>query len=316
MKTFVLAGGFATRLWPLTERRAKPLLPLAGRPLLSYAIESLPRDMAMTVSTNDVFKNDFEQWKKDEGFEHVEILIEDSGSDDVKLGALGAIAKWVTEDSIDDDVLVIAGDNYCGFPLNKLFDQWTEEHALVAAYDIASLEEAKKFGTVVTEGTKVIAFEEKPAEPKTTLVNTGYSILPKNHLPILVEYAKEHPDNIGGIFEELLRRNEPIDCFTFTEPWFDIGSFGAYLEATAKLVNNKVHTGTGAVLDASHTVGSVVLGENTAAKESELENVVAFENCQIEDCVLRDCIIDNNCTLKGVDLTGKMIREGTVLQRQ
>jgi GTP:adenosylcobinamide-phosphate guanylyltransferase len=64
MHAFILAGGFATRLWPLTEKRAKPLLPLAGKPLLTHLLEKIPRDIPVTVSTNAAFANGFSEWQK------------------------------------------------------------------------------------------------------------------------------------------------------------------------------------------------------------------------------------------------------------
>lgn len=316
MHTFILAGGFATRLWPLTEKRAKPLLPLAGTPIISYPVQQLPKDMPVTVSTNNVFKEGFEQWKQENDFSNAEVLIEDTKSDDHKLGALGAVAQWVNDQQIDDDVLLIAGDNYCGFSLTDFIAAY-DRRPLVAAYDIKDLNEAKLFGTVILEpgSSQVQAFEEKPKEPKTTLVSTGCSVLPKETLPVLLEYAKEHPDNIGGIFEEFLRRNIQVDCFTFADPWFDIGSFGAYLEATKKLVGSSVKSGEGSSYDTSEMEESVVLGANSQVHESQLKNVVIFDNCTITDCILEDCIIDNNTVMKGIDLTGKMLREGTVLKR-
>ena len=63
MHAFILAGGFATRLWPLTEKRAKPLLPLAGVPLIEYLVQDIPEDIPITISTNAVFKEAFEESK-------------------------------------------------------------------------------------------------------------------------------------------------------------------------------------------------------------------------------------------------------------
>ncbi len=182
-------------------------------------------------------------------------------------------------------------------------------------HDIGSFEEAKQFGTVLVDDIVVTGFEEKPPEPKTTLVNTGCSLLPKNALPVLMEHAKKHPDNVGGVFEELLRRNMPIECFAFTEPWFDIGSFDAYIEATKELVGNKVASEQGVAIENTECIGSVVIGEHSSVMSSVLENVVLFEDCIVDDCVLRNCVLDKGCKLQGVDIEGKMLREGTSLKR-
>jgi glucose-1-phosphate thymidylyltransferase len=314
MHAFILAGGFATRLWPLTERRAKPLLPLAGLPIISHLVEKIPSHIPITISTNQVFAEDFEKWKFHIPNSKFQILLEDTGNDDHKLGALGATAQWIQQQSIEEDVLLFTGDNYCGFSINDFLSHAKPGQALLAAHDIGNLRVAQSFGTVILDDNGDIrAFEEKPKEPKTTLVSTGCSLLPSEVLPVLVEYAQEHPDNVGGIFEELLQRNQKIGCYTFREPWFDIGSFDAYLEATKTLVGNNALVDASATVEQSVLEGANVLGARSTVQRSTLHNVVLFENCTVEDCVLENCVIDNECRLQGVDLTGKMLREGTII---
>lgn len=313
MHCFILAGGFATRLWPLTEHRAKPLLPLAGKPILTHLIERIPDGLPITVSTNAAFKGAFEFWRK--GLHrNVEILIEDSIHDDHKLGALGATAKWIQEGNIHDDVLLLTGDNYCGFSF-KEFLRAFNNRTLLAVYDVHSIEKARSYGTVIATENTVIGFEEKPDHPRTTLVNTGVSLLSRATLPILQTFAQSHPDNVGSVFEEFLRCKVPIECFPFSEPWFDIGSFESYLDATKALVGDSV-INEGSLSADSKFTGSVVIGTHSQVKKSTLHNVVLFDNCRVTDCVLTDCIVDNNCLLSHVDLTRKMIREGTILKRK
>lgn len=317
MQAFILAGGFATRLWPLTEKRAKPLLPLAGKPIISHLIEGLPKGLPVTVSTNAALKEGFEEWQKTQAHPELSVLVEDTAHEDQKLGALGAVADWAERHSVQEDVLLLTGDNYCGFPLSRFLAAARPDTALLAAHDIGDLDAAKAFGTVVVDasGRQIQAFEEKPAKPKTTLVSTGCSLLPASTVPILVEYAKRHPDNVGGIFEELLRQGKSVDCFTFEEPWFDIGSFEAYLAATRALVGRRTLLEPSSSLEGTHCEGTVVIGKECRIRRSTLENVVVFDRCHIEDCELRDCIVDNGCTLRGIDLTGKMLRSGTSLTR-
>jgi glucose-1-phosphate thymidylyltransferase len=316
MHAFILAGGFATRLWPLTEKRAKPLLPVAGVPLVEYLVRDIPEDIPITISTNAFFKEPFEQWAATTGRGNITVLIEETKSDDQKLGALGATAQWITEANIQEDVLLLTGDNYCGFSFDTFLEAAKPNTTLIAVHDIGSLDLAKAFGTVIAEDSVVKAFEEKPKEPKTTLVNTGCSLLPASTLPVLVEHAISHPDNVGGVFEELLKRGFPIECFSFSEPWFDIGSFDAYIESTKALVGHAVIEEEGVSLDRTKCEGSVVIGENCSIIDSELTDTVLFEDCVIEDCVLDNCVLDRGCHLKGIDLTGKMLREGTNLEKK
>jgi len=315
MQAFILAGGFATRLWPLTEKRAKPLLPLAGKPIISFLVEQIPAHIPITVSTNNAFAESFAAWAKEMERDNLSVIVEHTQSDDEKLGALGATAQWISDQKIDDDILLLTGDNYCGFARSDFLAKFTGT-TLIAAHDIGSLEKATAFGTVITkeDGISVKEFEEKPKNPKSSLVNTGCSLIPRAHLPALLEHAKIAPDNVGGVFEAFLKQGIAINCYTFSEPWFDIGSFDAYLEATRSLVGEKLLIVPGVLIDETMTDGSVVIGTGSTVKQSKLCNVVIFENCTIIDCVLEDCILDNGCSLRGVDLTGKMLREGTVLR--
>lgn len=327
MQCFILAGGFATRLWPLTEKRAKPLLPLAGVPLIEYLVRDIPEGMPITISTNAAFRDAFETWKETVGRKDLKILIEETRSDDEKLGALGATAQWIEQQDINEDVLLLTGDNYCGFSMKTFLDAKLPGKTLIAVHDVKDKEKAKAFGTVITEEndnqitdhksqiTKIIGFEEKPSNPRTTLVSTGCAFLPASVLPLLAEYAKKKPDNVGGVFEELLRQGRPVNAFAFTEPWFDVGSFEAYLDATRSLVGERIIGEEDADMEQTICRGSVVLGKNSTVKKSQLWDTVTFEECDIEHCTLRNCILDRGCVLKNVELHGKMLREGTRLVR-
>lgn len=330
MRAFILAGGFATRLWPLTEKRAKPLLPLRGKPILTHLVEKIPADLPVTVSTNAAFEDAFEEWRRDLGRPKTEIVVEGTEHDDEKLGALGATAEWITRRNVEEDVLLLTGDNYLGFSMEQFLTSYREGTTLLAAYDIGDISKASAFGTVIIDASplssagergsggegiaRILAFEEKPLQPKTTLVSTGCSVLPRSTLSVLLDYAKGHRDNVGGIFEEFLRRGIPIECFTFHEPWLDIGSFPAYLEAHRLLVRHETM-----VHPSSRVSGSTFEGGNTIDRDcvvtgSSLTDCMIFRGCAVVDCVLRDCIVDEGCVLAHIDLDSKMLRAGTVLE--
>lgn len=324
MRCFVLAGGFATRLWPLTEQRAKPLLPLCGKPILSHVVNAVPEEMPISVSTNAVFEQDMRRWAKADNRKRIEIVVEDTGSDDQKLGALGALAKWVRETGVQEDVLLLAGDNYCECDMAAFIAAY-RGNPLLAAHDLGDTGRARHFGTVVFSpqlepGTllhRVTAFEEKPANPRSSCVSAGWWILPASTLAVVEEYAKRKPDNVGGIFEEFLQRSIAVDCYAFTERWKDIGSFGSYLDIHKTLLAGTQAIDAKAALDEATVLrGSVSVGPKTTIRSSTLTDCIVFGKSTIEDCVLTDCMVDENCVLKGVDLTGKMLRSGTILEQR
>ena len=314
MKCIILAGGFATRLWPLTENKAKPLLHLKDKPIISHIVDGLPKELPIIISTNAVFENEFKKWAKDYADRDVKIFVEDSVDDEFKKGALGATAMVIGHEKIEEDLLLIAGDNYFGFKMKNFINSY-QNNPILAAYDIQDLNLAKRFGVVVARDGQVVEFQEKPQEPKSTLVSTGCYIFPKENLGDLVEYAKEKNDDLGGIFEYLLQKNVPINVFSFQEKWFDVGSFEGYLKANRDLLDNQVIENGQVEKTGSQFKGGVYLGNHASIQDSILENTVILKNCKITNCVLRNCIVDEGAELKNIDLSHKMIRQGSRIEK-
>jgi glucose-1-phosphate thymidylyltransferase len=315
MKCIILAGGFATRLWPLTENKAKPLLHLKDRPIISHIAEGLPEDMDIIISTNAVFEDEFKEWASRYPKRNIKIFVEDSTEDKSKKGALGATALVIDKMGIDEDILLIAGDNYFGFKMAD-FMGFFKGNPLLAAFDIKDLHSARKFGVVVSRGGKVAEFQEKPSEPKSTLVSTGCYIFPRKNLKDISDYARQKNDDLGGIFEYLLKKGETIDVFSFAEQWFDVGSFDGYLNANRTLLDNKVIeknnvTKTGA----NQFKGGVYLGEDVTVTNSTIHDSIVLSGCKIDNCVIRNCVIDENCTLQNLDLSHKMIRQHSNIKK-
>jgi glucose-1-phosphate thymidylyltransferase len=315
MKCIILAGGFATRLWPLTENKAKPLLHLKDRPIISHIADGLPEDIEIIISTNAVFEDEFKKWASDYPKRAIKIFVEDSTEDKCKKGALGATALVIEKMGIDEDLLLIAGDNYFGFRIAD-FINFFKGNPLLAAFDIKDKHAARKFGVVVSRDGKVVEFQEKPAEPKSTLVSTGCYVFPKKNLKDISDYAKQKNDDLGGIFEYLLKKGETIDVFSFKEKWFDVGSFDGYLNANRDLLDNKIIEKKNVIKSGSNRFnGGVYLGDNVTVTNSIIHDSVVLNGCKIDNCVIRNCVIDDNCDLKNIDLSHKMIRQGSIITK-
>ena len=234
MKAIILAAGYATRLAPLTDSIAKQLLPVGGRPMMDWVcdkVEKVTDDIH--VVTNSRFAGDFERWA--DGRSGVRIHDDGTTTNDDRLGAIGDIAFVLDRAGADDDLLVIAGDNLFDFSLGDFTAFWKEKGvaSAVAVYDCHDLELATHYGVVdVGEDDRLVGFEEKPSEPRTTLVATASYLYHREHVALVARYLSEGnpPDQPGRLVAWLYPR-EPVYGYRFQGPWFDIGNREQLLEA-------------------------------------------------------------------------------------
>jgi len=314
MKVLILAGGFATRLWPLSEKRTKPLLHVGGKPIVSHMVEKIPEELDIIVSTNEQFKDHFEKWRQN-NFPERKIIIfaEPSKSEDEKKGAVGAINYAIQEHNIEDDLLVLAGDNLFTFDLGDFVRNF-KGNAVVALYDIQDKEAAKKFGVVSVQDGKIVDFEEKPLEPKSTTVATLCYVLPKESLGHLEEFAKTGKDNAGDFIAYLIKDTPlVVEPYVFKGHWFDIGSFEAYLEANKKIQKEPIISEGTSVCKDSKIIGSSFIAPGAKIENSLLENSVIMENSKIINSTLRNCVVDDNCVIKDVTLENQLIRNKSII---
>jgi len=315
MKAIILAGGFATRLWPLTENEAKPLLLLQNVPLIKHIIDNIPVNIDIIISTNKVFEEKFIVLKKSLKRKNIEIFIEDSANEKTKKGALGAVSLIIKTKNIKESCLILAGDNYFACDFSDLIKKYNQKNPLIAVYDIKEKKYAKQFGVIVSKNKKTVdLFQEKPENPLSTLVSTGAFILPTTVFPFLLEYAIHNNDDLGGIFEYLHQKNIDINIYTFTEPWFDIGSFQGYLEAHKQIQKDSILKHESAEIKNSKLLGAVSIASNCEIKDSILENVIVFPGTKIEKSELRNCIIDQNSRILGLDISYQIIRANSFLK--
>jgi len=223
MKCLILAGGFGTRLYPLTIYKAKALLEYKGKPLLSHILDRVPGNIDTLVSCNRKFEADFRRWQKGAA-RPVELCVEDVWTEEQKKGAVGSLEFWVSSKNIAEDLLVIAGDNYFEFNLAEFISAYNGKNVLVAVYDIGDMSKASRFGIVSLDGNRIVEFQEKPAQPHSSLVSTGIYIFPPRIFPLLSRYCAEGKrDNLGSFIAHLIEKDE-VHARIFTETWLDIGS--------------------------------------------------------------------------------------------
>ena len=244
MKAIILAAGFGTRLYPLTENRPKALLPLGNKTMLDYLIEPLerfPMVKEITIVTNSRFYLDFYRWRKSAKVTKP-IFIADDGITlpERRCGAIRDLQIAMEfRPQEDEDYLILCSDNFFDFPLSHfLLPVLSHPHSgFVGLYDVKDKLEATKYGVVqIDHDHRIVDFEEKPANPKSTLVSVGAYYLPRSFKNLLDEYlAKRKPVDKIGDFVGHLSRKEHLYGVEFEGAWFDIGSIESYEKARKHL---------------------------------------------------------------------------------
>lgn len=227
MKGLILASGFGTRLYPLTLTKAKALLEYKGKASISHILDKIPQNIDILVNINKKFEADFRRWQDTTG-RAVTLCVEPVFTEEQAFGAVGSLDYWIKAENITDDLLVIASDNYFELDLSKFIAAYNGRNTLVAVYDIGDKSKAGQYGVVQLDGCRIIGFEEKPAQPKSSLIAVACYILPPRIFPLLSQYcAQKKRDNLGNFIAYLIEKDE-VQAYVFSELWFDIGSIEVY----------------------------------------------------------------------------------------
>lgn len=241
MNVLILAAGYATRLYPLTLNKAKPLLDVAGKPLIDWVLDNLvgiPNIETVYVVTNNKFANDFRIWAKDYNFRHprftIKVVNDGSTSDADKLGAIGDIHFVMEHASLfGKDLLVVAGDNLFSESLHEFAAAGRNAGATIAVYDVNDIELVKKYNTITADSAGYIThFQEKSQNPTSTLTGIALYYYRKDLLPLIDLYVREgnNPDQPGRLIEWLFTR-ERVATWKVPGLWFDIGGKESLEEA-------------------------------------------------------------------------------------
>jgi len=241
MKVIILAAGYATRLYPLTLNQPKPLLPVAGKPMIEHVLDNLaPIDGIdrVYVVTNAKFAGHFQKWaeayRASKSNLQFTIVNDGTTNDADKLGAIGDIHYVLNTQNVDDDLMIVAGDNLFGEKLGGFGKFCREKNApVLALYDVGDLEQIKKYSSIsVAADSRITAFEEKPKHPTSTLAGIALYFYPKSTIPLIKQYVAEgnNPDQPGRLVQWLYPRT-PVYTWRVPGLWFDIGSKETLQEA-------------------------------------------------------------------------------------
>jgi glucose-1-phosphate thymidylyltransferase len=232
MKAIILCAGYAVRMYPLTEKHPKPLLTIAGKPLLDYIyakIMELGCIDEISIISNHKFISHFKNWSENKN--NVSVIDDGSTSPDNKLGAIKDMQLAVENVDCTDGVLILSGDNLFDFNLKDIYHNYQKLNApVVMASDVKSLEIAKRHGIIqLDSNSKIIDFQEKPENPKSTIKAICGYIFNPNIKSLLDEYIIEgNNTDATGFFLEWLTKKIDVYAYVYDGEVHDIGNIDIY----------------------------------------------------------------------------------------
>lgn len=320
MHVLILAGGFGTRLKPLTLHLPKQLLKLGDKTIIEHLMGSLKKAgfTRMTLAINEAHERAFKEALKKHPLDWI---IESSKNEEEKLGAVGAL--WNAKKHLPrEPVIIAAADNFApGIDFKRIADEHQKAGRLatLVLYRLPDPNDVTKYGVAVVDGKRIAGFQEKPKleEAKSQLISTALYLVQPEFFDQLEAYIQEKksrgqkPDNLGEMWQWMVESGLLIGYHVLESYWSDIGSFKGYLEANRALLSLQ---GTPVVKGRDCMIGESTIGPW----------VVIGDACSIGDgCVIKDSIvgsnvkIGDNCTLEGSIIDeGAVIGPGTALLDQ
>ncbi len=240
MKALILAGGYGTRLAAIAKNTPKPLLTVADKPLIDYAVEKLRPVVGLTeivVVTNNKFYENFLQWAKSHTGTEIRVVNDGTNTNEERLGSVGDLNYVWSKERVADDWLIIGGDNLFDQGL-EVFMSWAvskEPAVTIGLYDIGDIKAAVKFGVCALDKEgKVISFQEKPEHPASSKIAMCLYYFPKETLGYIEEFRKESNTlDAAGSYIKWLSEKKNVYGFNFSGKWYDIGSIESLEDARA-----------------------------------------------------------------------------------
>src|SRR3990172_1257307 len=331
MKAVILAGGEGTRLRPLTRRRAKVMVPVLNRPLLSYTLERLAHLGIDEVILTLAYRPDDIIAYFGDGYSlglRLTYVVEDT-----PLGSGGAVKNVAA--ILDDTFLVLNGDIFTDLDLRAMISYHRRSGALITIA-LAQVDDPSTYGVVEMEPDgRLLRFLEKPPPEETPsrLVNAGTWIFETEAL----EFLPQSPSMVEyDLFPRLLREGWPLYGFCSDAYWMDVGPPQRYLQlhhALLKAGPPRMEPGAwvdpsaaieGAVLlgpdcnvgSGARVVGPSCLGESCIVEPGAVvEGSVLWEGVQVgSGARLRECVVASRCRIEaGVELAGAVLEEENVV---
>ena len=231
MTCIILAAGYATRMYPLTLNYPKPLLEVGGKKIIDWLIEDLEKSGVerTVVVSNHKFISQFQAWA--EGRENIIVLDDGSEDNDHRLGAVKDIEFAIEEANIDDDIVVLAGDNVLNFSLSSFIEYGRKRKtSCIMRHEEKDENKLRKTGVIeINEDELVLGMEEKPKEPKSNWAVPPFYYYTKEDKDLIKEgIASGCGTDAPGSFVSWLVKTRPVHAYRMIGERFDVGSIEGY----------------------------------------------------------------------------------------
>lgn len=238
MKNIVIAAGYATRLYPLTENFPKPLLKIGNSTILGRLLDDIDKIYDIDehiIVTNHKFTSHFEKWSaKHKMLKPVRIIDNGTETNETRLGAVKDLLLAIDRCNVNDDILVVAADNILDFSLQGFVDFFKEKDtSVIMCHNEPELKKLQRTGVIaVDENMKVLQMQEKPEKPVSNWAVPPFYIYSRNDLPLIKDCMNhgcgfDAPGNLA----HYLCENTDIHAWIMPGKRFDIGSLDSYEEA-------------------------------------------------------------------------------------
>ncbi len=238
MKCIIIAAGYATRLYPLTENFPKPLLKVGNRSILERILDDIDTiddiDEHIIV-TNHKFAPVFNEWLATINYSKpIRIIDDGTTNNDNRLGAVKDLLLAIDECEVDDDIMVLAADNILSFSFRGFVDYFKQKaSSVIMYYHEPELKRLQRTGVIaVDDNMRVLQMQEKPEKPVSEMAVPPFYIYKKDDMP-LIKDCMNHGcgfDAPGNLAHYLVEQTE-IYAWQMPGKRFDIGSLDSYEEA-------------------------------------------------------------------------------------
>ena len=233
MKCLILAAGYATRLYPLTENFPKPLLEVGGKTILDWLVDDIDTagvvDEYIVVS-NHRFAPHFTRWAAEKQ-QRITVVDDGTSTNETRLGAVKDVQFAIEQLGLEDDLLVIAGDNVLDFSLTR-FIAYALEKGTSCVMRYHEPEEAKlrKSGVALVDGNDLIlSMEEKPAQPKSHWATPPFYYYTREDVARVAEgIAQGCGTDAPGSYIAWLCTQAPVHSMQMPGSRYDVGSLESY----------------------------------------------------------------------------------------